>query len=214
MGSRIQQPPSTRQVTLAFHFQYILPGEWTNQFKLGATLFTRVLRVVRPHLAETGSLLFRMGHLLAAMDKGGPGEFALRDSYVNTMKQRYCSGTQKVLTENLVPLDRIWVITVSGRLHGLQKLWSTRLNHYKRNPFLYSLDVDVGNRVQEVNYLKRSTVVGELHKDWRLTREFSSIEFEPYLTDMLARMRVVDNANKMVSTLLSLIDDREPLPKT
>lgn len=177
-----------RQLTLAFHFRYIMPGEWLDSNEVAILLLARLLRVVRPRLKTTGNVLIRMGPLIYTQDLNGPLGTALRDSHIATAKRRFCRGKQSELTDYLIPLDRVFVVTVSGRVQGFQERWSKHLRRHVHHPFLFSLEVNVDDLVQEIAYLKQSTVVGELQVGGCLQLEFESIEFEPNLSAALERM--------------------------
>jgi hypothetical protein len=203
-------PP--RQCTLAFHFRYIMPGEWLDSNQVAILLLAQLLRVVRPGLKTTGNLLVRMGKLIYTQDLDGPLGTALRDSHIATSRRRFCRGQQCELTEYLVPLDRIFVITVSGRVNGFQLRWSKQLRRHVRHPFLFSLEVNVDDRAQEIAYLKQATVVGELQLDGCLQLEFDSIEFEPNLSTLLDRMGMRNAASvAAMRTALGILE--KPLKK-
>jgi hypothetical protein len=185
---------------LAFHFRYIMPGEWLDSREVAVLLFARVLRAVGPDFKKTGSLLFRIGPLIYTSELDGPLVNALRNSHTAAAEWRFCRGQQHKLTEYVVPLDRTFVVTVSGRVLELQNQWGKRLQRYVRHPFLCSLAVDIDDPAQELTYLRQCHVVGELRLARHLVLEYESIEFEPELSTMLCRLGFQGEASVAFST--------------
>lgn len=178
---------SPTQSTLAFHFRYIMPGELLDSNRVAVLLIARVLRVLRRDLKTTGSVLVRAGHLLFTADLWTPLEAALRASHDRTRRRRFgfSRGLQHDIREYLLPLDRTFVVVVSGRLQGLQEKWSRGLRHQVRHPFLFSLEVDREDATLERIYLRQNTAVGEVRQDWSIEVDLEALDFEPNLFQML-----------------------------
>lgn len=183
---------SMRQVTIAFHFRYIMAGELLDSNAVAVRLLERVLRIVHPHSSEVGSVLVRMGHLISLKHLYGARASALVNSFSTTDKSRFYPGRQRHLTERVVPIDRIYVVTLSGRLSGVQKSWSQQLRRYRSHPFLFGLDVDVNNPALEWIYLRQNVVIGEFAPDGRMILDWDSLGFEDDLPQMLKRLNLTD----------------------
>jgi hypothetical protein len=190
-----QQPlPSAPpiQLTLAFHFRYIMPGEFLDSNKVVALLLARVFRAFRKDLKMAGSVLVRAGHLILTEDLRSPLETALRKSHIRTGRQKFRRGLQHGIREYLVPLDRTFAVVAIGRLQGFQEKWSKRLRSHARHPFLFSLEVDSEDSTLERIYLRRNIAVGEVRQDWSTEIDLEAMGFEPDIFEMLEKLGMTE----------------------
>lgn len=194
-------------MTVGFHFRYIMSGEYYKSDKVDFVLLKRVLRVIQPNLVETGTVLIRIGKLVYTQDLNGPQGAALRTAFARSPKRCFSRGQQRELTEGTIPLDRIFVVTLSGRLGGFQKPWSQSLRRHVRHPFLFSLEVDVADRGVEWIYLRQNTAIGELSADNRITLDFEALELDEHLPKLLNQLGLVGEFGRpALRKLLTLIE--------
>jgi hypothetical protein len=193
-------------ISVAFHFQYLQRGETNPATPVHIKLLERVLIGLIQHLKQTGSLVIRMGQLFYTQHLDSELEIGWRES-VSTEHYNYSPKWSSECTANVIPLDRIYVVTVTGELSELINQLIKQLSRYRKYRFLYALEVSTNNKYHDVIYRSMPSVVGILHPSGELESAFSSVEFEPYLSAMLKRIEIpsyfsgaaIDEIDKLVN---------------
>ena len=210
MSDHFAPPRSAHeQITLAFHFQYIMRGEYVSDTAVAVLLLERMLLALRPIAAGIGSVVIRMEKLFYTQHLGGTLEGGWRES----LQQSRLSLNSKLETwsgKTRVPLDRIFVVVISGRLDERLEALSRRFSRYRRYPYLWGMQVASDNHYQEAIYLSQSTPIGILHPDFTLEFAFGCIEYEPDFVKMLGRLGIENTiSDAALREVLRLIDEDE-----
>jgi len=137
--SRGQKGVSRAAATVAFHFRFVMPGQYVCNQTVAVDRLTRVLRAIRADLrAGTGTVSIRMGQLFYTQDLGGDLELDWWGSIFG-MPVMVGGTTFRAHLDDAVPLDRILVVSVSGDLAGRLDLWSRRVEEVAGDRFLFAL---------------------------------------------------------------------------
>jgi len=189
--------------TLAFHFRFVMPGEFVSDQQVAVDCLARVLRALRRDLVPRGPVQLRMEKLFYTQDLGGVLEAGWRDALDEAplvLGPRAVSATGGFA----VPLDRILVISVGGSVRHLLEEWCTRIEKLAVGRFLFGLSVDAADPNHEAIYLgAHATPLGVLHRGARLERSFESIEYEPLMSKVLNRLGIHHEVSNAAAALAS-----------
>lgn len=175
--------------TVAFHFRFVMPGQYVCDQTVAVDRLTRVVRAIRADLTHC-AVSVRMGQLFYTEDLGGDLE---ADWWASIFVVPVVVGgtTVRAHLNAAVPLDRILVVSVSGDLAGKLEDWSRRVEEVAGDRFLFALAPRKGCRSHDAVYFGATCpVVGELHVGsvWELT--FEAMEYEPALSAALRRLGI------------------------
>lgn len=178
--------------TMAFHFRFIMPGEWACDQQVAVGRLVRVIRALCEHLAQCEPVFLRMEQLFYTQDLGGELEAGWRRASALVPR----SGVDIELQE-AVPLDRILVVSATGIVRDYLDRWCSLVRDADPDRFLYGLLVDQQDRCHKAIYLSPySTPIGMLHEGRYLERSFESIEFEPVLSRVMRWIGVEEGLTK------------------
>ncbi len=175
--------------TIAFHFRYVMPGQYVCETTVALDRLTRVLRALRGDLVQ-GTASVRMGQLFYTQDLGSDLESGWWAGIFG-MPVVVGATTARAHLDALVPLDRILVVSVSGNVAGKLEDWSRRIEAVAGDRFLFALKPSRGARSHDAVYFGATCpVVGELRDGavWELT--FDAMEYEPALSAALRRLGI------------------------
>jgi hypothetical protein len=178
-------------ISIAFHFKCRTHGRRDAIEDVATRSLERVLRVVRPRLQHTGPLLVRMDVLLHSSDLGSEVDRAWRRSLTTSTRYDGIRVTFDGIA-HLCDADDIFAVTLTGKLRGLLSELSYPLERYRRNGFLFSMEICRRDASQSCVYLGvNATPVGVLHPDGTLESTIESLLlFQPQLDQLLARLGI------------------------
>lgn len=197
----------TDSLTIAFHFRFIMPGEWRNDISEAVRLLMLVLRALREELNARQTTEVRLGKLFYTQHVGGDLE---------TMWRKATLGSRVVLNqaaslhtpEGSIPLDRIYVVSLTGVAAKKLDAWSNLVAAAAGGRLLFTLmpsPCDPGHRA--MYFGGWSALIGRIEGGGRFEQEFGSVEFEPKLSQALRRDGLqVGPSRQAVYTYLDLID--------
>ncbi|WP_394790350.1 hypothetical protein [Rhodoferax sp.] len=188
---RMETQCSMDAISIAFHFNCEYRGRPDRVELIAARVFERVLRAALPLLSQTGPLLVRMDQLLGSVHVGSQ----IDERWRQTIKDaKLCDGVGVIVfgIDALPSVNRIFSLTLSGRLSGRIYQLSNALARYQRNRFLFSMQVDSNNSCHEAIYLSaNATNIGVLRPNmtfdmaWECLRES---ELKPEVSRALAEL--------------------------
>ena len=193
-------------VTIALHFQYIMPGELLSDTDVDLKLLKRTLVELLPMLPSIGSVLIRTGKLFYTQDLGGDLESSWRESIGKVDSQAHIL-TGKHFDVNSFPLDRIFVIALSGNLaNSLTPLYQ-RLQRFRKHKLLFGMQINSRDRSQDIVYFRSTSAIGSINKLGKFELSFNSIEYVDEIPRMLAKIGVEYSlSNAALNSALKLFD--------
>jgi hypothetical protein len=130
-----------------------------------------------------------MGQLLYTQDLDSELEADWRKSMPEDISHKYLDVNSNGKNA-LVPLDRIYVVTISGKLLGQIAAIEKQFRRYRKYRYLFGVIVSPNSYCHDVIYRVTPTIIGVLQSNGILECASSSIEFEPHLDQMLTSMKI------------------------
>lgn len=193
-------------VTIALHFQHIMRGELLSDTDVEVKLLKRTLVELLPMLPIIGSVLIRTGKLFYTQDLGGDLESSWRESIGKVNSQAHILKS-KQFDVNSFPLDRIFVIALSGNLAcSLMPLYQ-RLRRFRNHKLLFGMQIDAGERSQDIVYLRSTSAIGSINKLGHFELGFDAIEYVDEIPGMLDKIGVESSlSHAALNNSLKLLD--------
>lgn len=179
---------SRRPATLAFHFRYVMREQFISDHAVAADRLARVLRGIRPGLAESGVLSMRMGKLFYTHQLRTSLEVGWWQALQST---RVVEGKTTLRTnlDSVVPLDRMFVVSVTGDVSDRLDAWSQRVEAVAGDRFLFACEpVQSAHAHRQIYFGANAWLIGELHGSSRWEPQWEAVEFGPELGPRLRRM--------------------------
>jgi hypothetical protein len=194
-------------VTIALHFQYIMPGEWKSDTSVGANILKRVLQELIPSLPIVGSVIVRMGQLFYTQDLDGDRESSWRMSIARDPVKSSLLVRQHI-DLNAFPLDRVFVIVLSGNVSGLLGPMFQKLRRYRTHQLLFALQIDANEWSHEIIYLTQSAAIGTINRLAKFELGFDIVEYEEEIPRMLQKIGIDSSLSATsMAALLKLFGD-------
>lgn len=185
-------PTGTRWGTMAFHFRFVMPGEWVCAQQVAVGRLGRVIRALREQLTRSEPVFLRMEKLFYTQDLGGELEAGWRRA-----SELVAWASVGAESREEVPMDRILVVSVTGNVREHLLTWSALVREADPNRFLFGLLVNQRDRCHQAIYLSPySTPIGLLREGQHLERSFESIECESVLSRVMRWIGVEESLSE------------------
>jgi hypothetical protein len=179
---------SRRTVTLAFHFRYVMREQYISEQAVAVDRLSRVLRGIRPTLSDDSVLSIRMGKLFYTQQLRTSLEVGWWQALQST---RVLEGKSTLRTnlDSVVPLDRMFVVSITGDVSGLLGAWSQRVEAVSGDRFLFACEpVHASHAHRQIYFGGNAWLIGELHGASRWQPQWEAVEYGPELGPRLRRM--------------------------
>lgn len=181
-------------------------GELLSDTDVEVKLLKRTLVELLPMLPSIGSVLIRTGKLFYTQYLGGDLESSWRESIGKVDSQAHILKS-KQFDVNSFPLDRIFVIALSGNLAcSLMPLYQ-RLRRFRNHKLLFGMQIDAGERSQDIVYLRSTSAIGSINKLGHFELDFDAIEYVDEIPGMLDKIGVESSlSHAALNSSLKLFD--------
>lgn len=181
--------PAPPKVTVAFHFRYIMPGEWVNSDTEAVKLVLMVMKALSAEVASSGQMGFRAGKLFYTQHLDDELMPMWREA--SRLAPVIPAGTCLFGSQiDHVPLDRVFVVSVSVASEGPVSAdrWADLVRAEAGDRLLFTLVPSPAERGHRAMYFGGwSTCIGTLVDQATFIQEFGAIEYEPELSSQLDR---------------------------